>query len=136
MQAETKIQSSLVIDEHRMAFLPRHFGGAYLLGEQMLYQWARRLSPEYSGGHWLFFELDNGGFYAAPETAGVVSVCWPMNCYEGRMGAEAFGIVVTLYVICQLCEREDGERFVGAFYALRAFALEHAEAREILRAID
>lgn len=119
-----------------MAFLPRHFGGAHLLGEQMLCQWARRLSPEYKGGYWLFFELDNGGFYAAPETAGEVSVCWPMNWYEGRMGAEAFGILVTLYVICQLCEREDGERFVPAFYALRAFAAEHAEAREILRAID
>ncbi|MGZ2749933.1 antirestriction protein [Burkholderia stagnalis] len=133
---DTPIQSSLVVDERRMQFLPKHLGASYLLGENLIYTWARRLSPEYSGGHWLFFELDNGGFYAAPATDGQMLVRWHLNSYEGRMGAVAFGIVVTLYVLCHLSQDDETGRFSDAFYALRAFAAQHPDAREIFRAID
>ncbi|WP_322074706.1 antirestriction protein [Burkholderia cepacia] len=135
-QIEASIQSSLVVDERRMQFLPKHLGASYLLGENLLYAWARRLSPDYSGGHWLFFELDNGGFHAAPATDGQLFVRWHLNSYEGHMGAEAFGIVVTLYVLCHLAQDDATGRFSTAFYALRAFAAQHPEAREIFRAID
>ena len=91
LQTDAPIQSSLVIEEHRLRFLPKHFGPSYLRGENLLYAWARRLSPEYSGGHWLFFELDNGGFYAAPANEGELYVCFNENSYEGHMGAEALG---------------------------------------------
>ncbi|MBO1859269.1 antirestriction protein [Burkholderia cenocepacia] len=105
-------------------------------GENLIYAWARRLSPEYSGGHWLFFELDNGGFYAAPANEGELYVCHNENSYEGHMGAEAFGIVVTLYVLCQMAYDDRTGRFTNAYHALRRFALQHPEQSEIFRAID
>ncbi|HHY6930497.1 antirestriction protein [Burkholderia orbicola] len=136
LQTEAPVQSSLVIEEDRMRFLPKHFGPSYLRGENLLYAWARRLSPEYSGGHWLFFELDNGGFYAAPANEGELYVCFNENSYEGHMGAEAFGIVVTLYVLCRMSYDDRTGRFTNAYHALRRFALQHPEQREIFRAID
>lgn len=135
-QIEAVIKSSLVINEQRMEFLPKHFGRAFLIGEQLLYKWAGVLSTEYHGGVWLFFELDNGGFYAAPEGEGKLYVQWHLNSYEGHLGAEAFGIVVTLYVLCFLAEKAESEKFTQAYHALREFALQHPESREIFRAID
>ncbi len=71
---EVKILSELVIDELRMNFLPFYFGPHYLQGEGCIYDWAGRLSKEYSGGHWVFFTLSNGGFYVAPDLRGPVHV--------------------------------------------------------------
>jgi hypothetical protein len=59
-----------------------------------------------------------------------------MNGYNDMMGADAFGIVVTLFALCHLAELRQGDRIVEHYHALRAYAAQHVEAANILRAID
>lgn len=134
---EDKVTSSLVVDERRLDFLPRHLGRHYLLGEAMIFDWAGRLSRDYAGGSWEFFELSNGGFYLTPHMQGPVPVACDTNGYAGQMGVEAFGIVVTLFALCHMCERFDNaEHLAVAYHLLRGFARDHAEAVAIFNAID
>ena len=57
------------------------------------------------------------------------------------MSPDAAGVVGTLFALSHLqmglqLLPADADRLSDAFYALREFAIEHAEAREILGAID
>ncbi|MNG28751.1 Antirestriction protein KlcA [compost metagenome] len=51
------------------------------------------------------------------------------------MSADAAGITASLFAICDLAQGGD-EKLIDAYYALRDFAAEHAEANEIYSAID
>ena len=130
------ITSSVVPDELRPNFLPHYLGSHYLHGEGLVYEWARRLASAYDGGSWIFFQLSNGGFYMAPERCGRLHVRWHMNGYNDMMGADAFGIVVTLFALCHLAELRQDDRIIEHYHALRAYAAQHVEAANILRAID
>ena len=48
--AEVAITASLVKDNQRLKFLPKHFGSQFMVGESLVYQWAERLSSAYDGG--------------------------------------------------------------------------------------
>jgi hypothetical protein len=133
---ETKILSNVVVDELRLNFLPHYLGAQYLQGEALVYDWARHLCGSYNGGAWNFFQLSNGGFYMAPERCGRLHVRWHMNGYNDMMGADAFGIVVTLFALCHLAEKCSDDRIIDHYHALRAYAAQHVEAANILRAID
>jgi hypothetical protein len=133
---EIKINSSLVPDELRMNVLPRFLGRHYLTGESMVYEWAARLCCSYEGGYWNFFTLSNGGFYMAPSNIDRVHVRWHMNGYSDLMGADAFGITVTLFALCHLAEHTIDDAIVARYHQLREFAAQHVEAANILRAID
>ncbi|WP_333968791.1 antirestriction protein [Burkholderia orbicola] len=135
-QNVVEIRSELVVEEQRMKFLPHYFGVRYLHGESYVYEWARRLCSSYNGSHWQFFRVTNGGFYLAPEIAAPVSVRWNLNSYEGSMGVEAFGIVVTLFALCHMAECFGDESHIEHYHLLREFAAQHPESREIFRAID
>ena len=133
--AEVAITASLVKDNQRLKFLPKHFGNQFMVGESLVYQWADRLSSGYDGGLWAFYELSNGGFYMAPS-CGPLHVQWHLNSFDGVLSADAFGIVVTLFALCYLAERRDNERYVDSYHLLRDFISTHAEASLIWRAID
>lgn len=133
---EYKISSSVVPDELRLNALPRYLGPHYLEGESLVYDWAARLYRNYEGGHWNFFTLSNDGFYMAPSNIGRVHVRWHMNGYSDMMGADAFGITVTLFALCHLAENTLDETIIARFHQLREFAVQHVEAANILRAID
>ncbi len=135
-QNVVEIRSELVVEEQRPHFLPHYFGTRYLHGEGYVYDLAHRLCSTSNGGHWQFFRLSNGGFYLVPEIAAPVSVRWNLNSYEGTMGVEAFGIVVTLLALCLMAETFGGELHMKHYALLRAFAKQHPEGREISRAID
>ncbi|WP_205790750.1 antirestriction protein [Burkholderia sp. Ac-20353] len=135
-QNAVEIRSELVVEEQRLHFLPHYFGARYLHGEDYVFEWARRLCSTYNGGHWQFFRLSNGGFYLAPEIAAPVSVRWHLNSYEGTMGVEAFGIVVTLFALCHMAETFGDDSHIERYHLLREFAATHPERREIFRAID
>ncbi|KGW11929.1 antirestriction protein [Burkholderia pseudomallei] len=135
-QNESLIACERVSDEGRLAFLPHHLGLRFLSGETLVYEWARRLSSDYDGGSWAFYTLSNGGFYVAPELAGPVSVSWSLNYFEGEMSADAFGIVVTLFALCHLCEKYGDDLHAEKFHLLREFAAGHSEQGKIFAAID
>ena len=60
------ITANLVPENLRPHFLPRHLGSLMLKGEFLVYGWLERLSKDYGGGLWNFYDLSNGGFYIAP----------------------------------------------------------------------
>jgi hypothetical protein len=130
------ITSSVVPDELRPNFLPHYLGSHFLRGEALVYEWASRLASAYDGGSWSFFQLSNGGFYMAPEQSGRLYVRWHLNGYNDMMGADAFGVVVTLFALCHLAELNHDDTIIGHYHALRAYATQHVEAANILRAID
>lgn len=134
-QPASPITARMVPDAKRLAFLPLHFGDDFLRFERMLYFWAGRLCVGYSGGWWNFYTLSNGGVYVALETTERLRIVAD-NDYDGTMSADAAGVVISMYALnilsCDTCD----DRITGLYYRLRAFALEHAEARDILQAID
>ena len=119
----------------RMKFLPSKFGRHFLRAEVMVFDWAARLSVDYSGGSWHFYELSNGGFYLAPASE-PLRVQWDLNHFDALLGADAFGIVVSLFALCHLAEVTGDDHLVNSYHLLRDYVDTHAEADLIWRAID
>lgn len=71
------IQAREVGNDERMQMLPRHFGRDMLTVEYAVYAFMRKLTTQYAGGYWSFFELSNGGFYMSPEGETTLSVWIP-----------------------------------------------------------
>jgi hypothetical protein len=105
--------------------------------EPFVFSMASRLSDDYGGGYWLFYTLDNGGFYMAPDSDGKFQVT-SENGWEGFMSADAFGITACLYAYSNLSfgTGQFAETCAGQYYLLREYMMEHAEAVEILAATD
>ncbi len=133
---QPRISSAVVPEELRLNVLPRYLGRHYMEGESLVYDWAARLYRGYEGGYWNFFTLSNDGFYMVSSNLGRVHVRWHMNGYSDMMGAEAFGITVTLYALCHLAEKTHDDTIIERYHQLREFASQHVEAANILRAID
>ncbi|MBN3856703.1 antirestriction protein [Paraburkholderia sp. Ac-20340] len=135
-EIQNRITSAVVPHELRLMVLPRYLGGHYVAGESLVYDWAARLCSNYDHGSWNYFALSNGGFYMAPVNMGRVHVRWHLNGYNDMMGADAFGITVTLFALCHLAEKTQDDTIIDRFHQLREFATQHVEAANILRAID
>lgn len=123
-------------DDERMQFLPRHFGHHMMVAEAMVFDWMGKLCEDYHGGMWRFYDLDNDGFYMAPDAAEKMHLVCAGNYYDGDMSADAAGIVATLYTLNMMLWNAPSEALQTAYYALRDFAGEHAEANAIFGAID
>jgi Antirestriction protein len=134
------ITAKAVPTVERLRFLPELFTVRMMIrGEAMIYQQADQLSADYDGGLWTFYRLSNGGGYLAPDTDKRFTVYVPGNDYEGEVSADAFGVIVTLFVFGSLCwidNEELREKFSDRYHQLRDFAKDHAEAGAIFRAID
>ena len=60
MQAPHCITAQLVEESARMDFLPTVFSPRLMmLGEGQVYAWMRKLSEDYKGGIWNFYNLSN-----------------------------------------------------------------------------
>ena len=138
------ITSTRVPDPLRLQFLPRVFGACMMRGETLVFDWAKRLCPDYTGGGWHFYDLSNGGFYLALATAPTdtqdgqpdrMRIRVDGNGFDDDMSLDAAGIVITLFALNHMTW--DGlDHLVDAYYRLLDFAAEHAESRLILSAID
>ena len=132
------ITATLVPEDSRLDHTAKIFGLHFPLAiEPAIYLFADRLSPEYRGGYWHFYELSNGGFYMAPDDKSfdVASE----NGWDGRMSADAFGICCCLYAYSHLSfssNEELVELCVRHYHLLREYMFEHNEVKEILRAVD
>ena len=117
--------------------LPEHIGLALMVQMEMtVYAWMARLSPGYLGGTWSLLGLSNGSLYLRPSGVERVRIAVVTNDFDGEVSADAAGIIVTLFGLNQLCNTGYVEQFHDLYYWLRDFALVHAEAALILRAID
>ena len=130
-----------VAEDNRLLFFPALFGPRLMLrGEAIVYGWMRKLSTDYTGGLWNFYTLNNGGYYLAPAAPDRLTIKVNSNEFEGQLSADAAGIVVSLFCLCQLAaeyvDTEAGEKFAEHYHQLRDFVHTHAEAGAIFRAID
>lgn len=129
-------QARLIPDDERLGLLPKHFGPRLMLrGEISIYGWLDRLSNDYTGGYWHYYEIPNG-FYMAPAGYEKLHIVWPMNYFERSMSADAAGIVATLFALSELCGQHPSDDLIDKHHALRDFVSEHAEARAIYAAIE
>ena len=106
--------------------------------EPYVFDTASQFSPDYRGGFWNFFALDNDGFYLAPDSESAFRVRSP-NGYEGVMSEDAFGIVVCLFAYSHLSfnvRKPIATTYSRHYHLLREYMMDHAEVAEILRATD
>lgn len=136
LQQDEPIIATPLDGDQRINALPFHFGKHLLRIEAMIFDFMGRLSPDYAGGHWLFFNLSNGGFYMAPSYDAPMRISVVGNDYQGSMSADAAGIVACLFAIGQLAAMYSEDSTIEHYHALREFALGHAEGAAILQAID
>jgi Antirestriction protein. len=129
--------ATLVPAEQRQTFLPDLFGiNRLIAAENMLYGLMDRLSPDYGGGFWNFYELDGKPLYLAPTSKPRFHIAWSDNGYLGEVSADAAGIIATMFALSHLSFRFEDDRFSEAYLRLYEYAADHPEAAEIFQAID
>jgi hypothetical protein len=138
MTKKSRITATPVVgEEARLDFLPTHLHIRWLMmGQNLFFTWLDRLSPDYGGGFWNFYELSNGGFYMAPNASRRFAIAVETNGYEGEVSADAAGIISSLFALNQLANVTGEKHLADAYYDLMDFAAEHAEAPAIFGAID
>lgn len=130
-----KITATLVPEQFRLGFLPRHFGSSFMSVERAVFGHMGGLCPSYAGGYWDFFDLSNGGCYLAPNS-GAYALAAP-NGFGETLSGEVAGLIASLYAFSHLAFKyEATEVFAERFHQLREFALEHSESRAIFAATD
>jgi hypothetical protein len=135
---DTTVTRQLVADKLRTNITADLFGVYFPLQlEPFVYAMTSKLSEDYSGGYWHFYTLSNGGFYMEPDSGRKYQVI-SENGFEGFMSGDALGISACLYAYSHLSfgETDFADTCGRQYHWLREFMLDHAEAGNILRAID
>lgn len=140
-QKNSAVIASRVLENQRENFLPTYFGTRlFIFGERLVYAWLDRLSVDYNGGMWDFFELSNGGFYMAPHVPGPLRIEVHGNYYSGSLSADAAGLIATLFAVSQLAGQvinsDECGSLIDRYHFLLEFADSHAEGSAIFQAID
>lgn len=135
------VTASLIPENERFTFLPRYFGReSFMLGEPLVYSWLGRLSEDYTGGFWNFYELSNGGFYLAPTGDTMYRIEVEGNGYRGQVSADAAGIIATFFAVGQLAatvqDADECGPLIDRYHHLLEFADSHPEGGAIFQAID
>lgn len=132
------ITASVVPEDKRLDFLPSHFKFPHFLQfEDLVFQFAKWLLPDYDHGEWEFMALSNGGLFLFPgkDPEALTRVAVPTNYYEGNLPSQAAGVIVSLFALNLLAEK-DCEEATERYHWLRDFALDQTYAAEVIRAID
>ena len=104
--------------------------------EPTIYNVAGMLSPDYHGGYWEMYCLNNGGFFMHPTSVAPFQLA-AQNGYDGSLSANAFGIVACLYAYSHLSFLPSlADVCAEQYHLLREYAMDHTEVRDILAAID
>jgi hypothetical protein len=133
------VTRTLIPEDQRLAVIEKTFGTHFpLVIEPVIYGITERMADAYSGGYWLMYTLDNGGFYIAPEGDQIYQVSCD-NYFTGVLSADALGLTACLYAYshCSFSRDESFGRLMADNYLLlRAYLFEHPEVAAILQAID
>lgn len=121
-----------------MAVVDKLFGIQYVLVlEPAVFRFAETLASKYKGAYWTFHTTSLGGFYMAPRSDTIFAVSCE-NGYEGKLSADALGIVACLYAYSHLSFGDGtfAETCADQYHLLREYVFQHPEAKAILRAVD
>jgi hypothetical protein len=139
MTTQIAVTRTLVPENQRLAITEKLFGSWFPMRlEPFIYTVTERLSRDYHGGYWEFYQLSNGGFYMAPSDDRLFHVIC-VNQFEGDITADALGITACLYAYSNLSfSGPDTFAYVcfDQYHWLREYMLEHPEVGEILGATD
>ncbi|GKL69397.1 hypothetical protein NUBL21993_39790 [Klebsiella pneumoniae] len=139
---QAAITASVVPDELRIGFWPKHFGSIpqWITLEPTVFAWMDRFCADYHGGIWQFYTLSNGGAFMAPVPDDDNDEKWTlfnsMNGNGAEMSAEAAGIVVCLMTYSHHAMRTECDAMTAHYYRLHNFALNHPEYSAIMHLID
>lgn len=135
---EEPITRAPVADADRLEFLPKHIGGIHTFNQldSLFFMYLEKLSDDYHGAYWEFYELSNGGWYMAPRGEQSYRMHWDGNYYEGSMSADAAGLTASLFAINELANTTQEDALINAYHWLREYAIQHPEWVEIGQAID
>lgn len=140
--SNTTITAEVVPENLRMDVLPALFGSAFMRGENLITGYMRNICAGYTGGHWDFISLSNGGFYLRPDME-KVELSIAGNGFQEEVSADAAGIVVTLYALNMLMwdsADSDRQELLNHLYQqsekLKDYAETISEHSAIYRAID
>ena len=133
------ITRQFVPEDQRLAITAELFGTHFPLRlEPTIYGITARIAPDYLGGYWDLFALDNCGFYMAPAGDQIYRVvCF--NHWRGELSADALGITACLTAYSHLSFSGDmafASVCADHYYRLRSYMANHTEIAAILRATD
>jgi hypothetical protein len=139
IEEPTQVIRTLIPEDPRLAVIEKTFGTHFpLVIEPVIYGITERMAEAYSGGHWQFYNLGNGGFYMAPERDQIYQVSCD-NYWQGELTADALGVTSCLYAYshCSFSRNEAfGRSCAQHYHLLREHMYTHPEMPVILRAID
>jgi hypothetical protein len=132
--SQTPVAATLVPEPQRLEILPKFFGARHMIrAEGLVYAWMKRLDDSYAGDYWHYYTLSNGGFFMAPSVPAKRTLNWHGHF---EVSAEAAGIAASMFAINQLCNETELDEHIELYYALRTYAIEHAEHRSIMSLVD
>ena len=134
--AQYPVSASLVAENNRLGFLPAKLGNLCARFESIALGFMDDFCPDYDGGYWDFFNLDNGGFYLQLQTDSPLLKMYFPNAYTNDLTPEVAGIVITLYALSHLSFEAQAADVSKQFHLLRDYALDHSHASQIFAATD
>jgi hypothetical protein len=120
----------------RFSFLIRRFDKHHSTVELFLRSFAVELCPDFKGASWRYFETSTGTVFMVPSGYETLLVSIEQSHFEARVSAEIAGLIVSLYVLTRLCDVSRSQEHMRMLVQLRNYALTHAQAITIFRAID
>ena len=101
----------------------------------MTYAFLHGLANNYASTKWEFFELSNGGYYAAPKLQHRIHIGGDRTVFSGEVSADAAGVIATLLMLDYMAEVAANHECRDDYEKLLAFARQHPEADAILNTI-
>jgi len=132
------IHCDKVKDKDRILFLTHQLGCWANEFEQSVFSWLRNLCPEYKGGYWEFYKLENGGFFMAPVITSKLPLFVSGNGYSDRLSSVPIGIITTLFALGSFAfdYHEITDLFAVKYHQLLDYAEQQPESDQIFSAID
>ena len=119
----------------RLLCLPNIAGNRCVVLEHTIYDMTRRITDDYDGGLWNFYNLSNGGFYMAPKTDKSFDLSCE-NTFEHEVSADTAGIIACAMAYSHLSFLDNGECFAEAYQRLSDYIFQHRDAGIIRAALD
>ena len=139
------ITCQLVSNDNRLNFLPDIDNQLFMLIENTIYDFASEHITNYTGGHWEFVELSNGGKFMYPSNDKKILLNNVMNYFSKEVKAVTAGLSITALAFGRLASRahskwdmESTVKFDSYFHKLKDYAisLDNQETMDFLRFID